>query len=276
LSQLRLLGTMIAYGYPGLSLESEFDLVDRIGAEVVEILPNWSALPSPSEVRQQALDRGIRIHSAHGCWGGQSIKALRVDLASTDPIVHQASLDDLRRCLDWIEEADGSHLVIHPGGLSDPLEANSRRASLMAGLYQLIEHARTGKVTLCLENMPPGVWPGSRMSDLKSLVDEIDHPMLALAIDTGHAQMVSNPAEETRTAGDRLGTTHVHDNNGRRDTHQPPGEGVVDWFDWVEALDQVDYRGPIVLECIKDLRDDPTKMTRRFFEILDLLTGKGR
>jgi sugar phosphate isomerase/epimerase len=99
---------------------------------------------------------------------------------------------------------------------------------------------------------------------------------LRLVIDTGHAQIVSSPAIETRNAGARLMTTHVHDNDGRRDTHLPPGEGVVDWPAWLEALDEIEYTGPIVLECIRELRNDPTKMNRRFFDLVNLLTGKSR
>ena len=41
--------------------------------------------------------------------------------------------------------------------------------------------------------------------------------------------MTSSAAEETLAAGSLLATTHVHDNNGRQDSHDPPGYGTVDW-----------------------------------------------
>ncbi len=81
---------------------------------------------------------------------------------------------------------------------------------------------------------------------------------LALALDTGHANLTATAAEETLAAGSLLATTHVHDNNGRQDSHEPPGHGTVDWADWGRALDQIRYGGPILLECIRSLRHNPS------------------
>ena len=70
----RSLGTMITYGYPEIALDDELDLAIWIGASVLEILPEWSCLPDPALVRRRSADRGLSIHSAHGCWGGRTIR----------------------------------------------------------------------------------------------------------------------------------------------------------------------------------------------------------
>ncbi len=69
-----------------------------------------------------------------------------------------------------------------------------------------------------------------------------------------------------------LRTTHVHDNDGRQDTHLPPGLGTLDWPAWLEALDAIDYRGPILLECIRHLRNDPASLNDALLERLRRLT----
>jgi sugar phosphate isomerase/epimerase len=247
---------MITYGYPDIDLPDELTLAVRLGAEVLEILPEWSRFPDPTLVRRQTIDRGLSIHSAHGCWGGRTIRATRVDLGSTEPAAHRAAVDDLRRCVDWLAEAGGTCLVVHPGGLSDPADRESRRAALARGLLDLGEHALAvgSEVRVCVENMPPGVHPGSRMADLAELLRELDHPRLALALDTGHANLTAGIAEETLAADALLATTHVHDNNGRQDAHEPPGLGTIDWPAWGRALDDIRYTGPIMLECIRALR----------------------
>ena len=252
----RRLGTMITYGYPGIALEDELDLALWIGASVLEILPEWSCLPDPGLVRRQSADRGLSIHSAHGCWGGRTIRARRVDLGARDVATHRESIDDLKSCVEWLAEAGGKHLVVHPGGLSLEDERHERRAALLSGLWELAEHARATGVIVCVENMPPGVYPGSRMAELSEILRELDHPQLGLALDTGHANLTSSAAEETVAAGALLATTHVHDNNGRQDSHEPPGHGTVDWAGWGRALDQIGYAGPILLECIRTLRHD--------------------
>jgi sugar phosphate isomerase/epimerase len=247
---------MIAYGFPRLELDDELSLAAWMGASVLEILPCWREFPDPVALRSRVAGAGLAIHSAHGCWGGESIRAQRVDLGSLDASAHRDSIDDLKRCVDWLEAAGGSKLVVHPGGLSNPEDFDARREALSRGLLALADHAEAAGVSVCVENMPPGVFPGSRTADLAAILRELDHRRLALAIDTGHARITSDPAAETLDALGLLATTHVHDNDGRHDTHQPPGRGSIDWPAWFRSLDAIDYQGPIILECIRKVRDD--------------------
>jgi len=253
---------MVTCGYPNVEFDDELSLALGIGATLLELLPEWSRSVDPLAVRTQANDRGMSIHSAHGCWGGQTIRARRVDLGATDPSTHRASVDDLKACVDWLATAGGHCLVVHPGGLSNPGDGTTRRAALARGLQALAEHASGTPVIVCVENMPPGVYPGSRMAELTELLEELDHPHLAVALDTGHANLSATVAEETRAAGRLLATTHVHDNNGRQDSHEPPGHGTIDWREWRQILDAMGYRGPVVLECIRHLRHDPSSLKR--------------
>jgi sugar phosphate isomerase/epimerase len=248
---------MIVYGFTDIDLSGELDLAARIGATVLEILPDWGRFPDPAVIRARASDHGLAIHSAHGCWGSRTIRAARVDLGSPELVAHGQSVDDLKRCVDWLGSAGGKCLVVHPGVLSNPEDVAERRAALALGLRSLAEHARGTSVSICVENMPPGVHPGSRMADLAELLVEINEPGLALALDTGHANLGAGVSQETHAAGTLLTTTHVHDNNGRQDSHEPPGRGTVNWPEWGRALDSVGYTGPIMLECIRHLRQYP-------------------
>jgi sugar phosphate isomerase/epimerase len=256
----RPLGTMVAYGFSAIDLASELALARRIGARLLEVLPDWRALPDPGQLHRRVAEAGLAIHSAHGCWGGQAIRALRVDLGALGAAAHRAAVDDLKQCVDWLATAGGTCLVVHPGGLSDAADAPARRDALARGLVALAGHTRGTGVIICVENMPPGVHPGSRMADLFGLLDELDLPELALALDTGHAHIAAAAPSETHAAGRLLRTTHVHDNDGRQDAHLPPGLGTLDWPAWLEALDAVGYRGPIMLECIRHLRNQPESL----------------
>ena len=261
---------MVIYGFPERELDADLDIALGIGASLLEVLPDWSRFPDPGLVRKHAADRGLAIHSAHGCWGGRTIHATRVDLGSADPTVRRESVDDLKACVDWLNAAGGTCLVVHPGGLSFPSDFQSRRDALAQGLIALAAHATHTGVTICVENMPPGVHPGSRMADLANLLIDLNDPRLALALDTGHANLTSNASEETRACRPTAVTTHrvpgrdsllattpVHDNNGRKDSHEPPGYGTIDWSAWGETLELIGYHGPILLECIRHLREHP-------------------
>jgi sugar phosphate isomerase/epimerase len=269
----RPIGTMVAYGFAGLALDADLDIARSLRATTLEVLPSWSAWPDPAEFRRRVEGAGFTLHSAHGCWGSQSIRAPRVDLGSTDPQTQRASVDDLKRCLDWLDEAGGAHLVVHPGGLSGPDDFEARREALVLGLLSLAEHARESRLIVCVENMPPGVYPGSRMRDLAALVAEIGRPEVALTLDTGHAHLSSSAPEETAGAGSWLRTTHVHDNLGRQDSHHPPGLGSVDWSAWARSLDAIGYQGPIMLECIRHLRHFPETASEALRGLLEMLAA---
>lgn len=269
----RVLGTMIAYGFPDRLLERDLEIAARLGAGALEILPLWRAEPDPGTMRDEALAHDLVIHSAHGCWGGQTWRADRVDLGHTDERIHRESVDDLKRCVDWLRQAGGRCLVVHPGGLSTPEEFAPRRDALARGLLALADHARDSGVLVCVENMPPGVFPGSKMADLYALVAELDRPELALALDTGHAHISLDLTTETVAAGGLLRTTHVHDNNGRQDAHLPPGHGTIDWDAWPSALAQISYEGPIMLECIRHFRNEPQSLNAALDGLLLRLTG---
>lgn len=265
---------MVAYGFPGVEVRGDLAIAGRLGASCVEVLPDWRSLPDPVAFGALAADHGLAVHSAHGCWGRRAIQAQRVDLGEPEPTARRASIDDIRRCLDWLAEAGGRCLVVHPGGYSEPPEFAARREALSASLGELAGHATASGVLLCVENMPPGVCPGSEMGDLAAILDQLEHPSIALTLDTGHAQLGLGLLTETAAAGRRLATTHVHDNDGRRDTHLPPGLGVVDWSDWPAALDAIGYEGPIMLECIRHLRDDPGSLGEDLTRRLDELTRR--
>ncbi len=270
----RSLGTMVAYGFPRGHLDADLATAELLGATCVEVLPDWRTLPDPLALRTRLADAGLRLHSAHGCWGGQSILAPRVDLGHPDEAIRLPSLDDLKRCLDWLAEADGTHLVVHPGGLSDPQRAPARREALVFSLVVLADHAAGTGGTVCVENLPPGVHPGSRMADLAGLVAGLDRPEVGLALDTGHAHLAADPASETLAAGRWLRTTHVHDNNGRQDSHLPPGLGTLDWNAWAASLDAIGYTGPIMLECIRHLRENPGALDDPLRALLHGLTNR--
>ncbi|GAC1463237.1 MAG: hypothetical protein NVSMB9_00460 [Isosphaeraceae bacterium] len=273
MSIVRKLGTMVAYGYRGLDLSVDLALALRLGAELVEILPDWRAFPAPTDARRQVADAGLTVHSIHGCWGRQSIGQLKVDLGSTETKTQVASIDNVKTCIEWAQAVGGTCLVVHPGVSSPPVLREARRDALFAALKTLAGHARGSGVVLCVENMPPGVSPGSRMSDLASLIVDLAEPQIALALDTGHANIVAQAHDETAKAGQWLRTTHVHDNDGEYDTHLPPGMGFINWEAWRHSLDSIHYEGPIILECIRHLRSYPETITPAFLAHLNKLTG---
>lgn len=144
-------------------------------------------------------------------------------------------------------------IVHHPSGKKLEDEADRRRlkaeADLLAGVW------RPG-VRFALENGGPL----ATMDYLIALVDLLGPDKAGVCVDTGHAALGDlGPGRAIRMAGARLITTHIQDNHGERDDHMPPWDGTIDWEDVIAALNEVDYRGCVLLE----LTDQPADAARR-------------
>ena len=128
------------------------------------------------------------------------------------------------------------------------------------------EHATRGPSLAVGWRTSPRSWPA------------IDRPELALALDTGHAHIAADVATETdRGRPMAEPSTHVHDNDGRRDSSPAARSwGRSTGPKWLESLDAINYRGPIVLECIRHLREVPSSLNDDLLVLLRRLTRTDR
>lgn len=70
--------------------------------------------------------------------------------------------------------------------------------------------------------------------------------------DLGHAQVFNgNPVEFAIALGPkRIGIAHIHDNDGTKDLHVPPGQGVVQWETFLFHYQTESWSFPLFLETI--------------------------
>jgi sugar phosphate isomerase/epimerase len=80
---------------------------------------------------------------------------------------------------------------------------------------------------------------------------------VGLLLDTGHAHMSlrygwcphGSLAELVRALPSPVVEVHLHDNDGERDQHLPPGEGTADLHGLFEGLFETGFDGPVTVEC---------------------------
>ncbi len=115
---------------------------------------------------------------------------------------------------------------------------------------RLLRVAEENEVCICLENMPFLNQCLAKPEDMLSLVKSFDSPLMRMCLDTGHAVLFGiSCADAVRKIGkEYLKALHVHDNDGTRDQHLFPGEGVIDWKDFFSALKEIDFEGCVSLE----------------------------
>ncbi len=221
---LRPLGTMVAYGFDTVDLAEDLALAHRLGAKVLEIFPEWRTGARPQDPQGPGVRRRTR-HPALAWCGGQSIRADRVDLGSPTQR-HRESVADLQRCVDWLNSAGGTCLVVHPGGLADPADSAKRRAALADGLMQLAEHARGLVSSSVSRTCPRGQSRQSNGRDLRPGGGTRPTRTCGCARYRARPHLGRTRRRDPRLPAVGLRTTHVHDNQGRQDTHEPPELGT--------------------------------------------------
>ena len=79
----------------------------------------------------------------------------------------------------------------------------------------------------------------------------IGDPRARACLDVGHARVVSPHSlpEWIEALAPFLSHVHLHDNDGTTDTHNPPGEGIIDIPALLACLDRHAPKASITLEC---------------------------
>ena len=124
----------------------------------------------------------------------------------------------------------------------------------------IIPYAEKHKVNIALETFGAALVKGDRIreffADPNEFLDQfnaMDTKYKTMCVDTGHIHeaesfWVPPPEEYIRILGKDVTLLHLHDNFGRWDDHQLPGQGSVNWIKVFDALDEIDYKGTYNLE----------------------------
>lgn len=125
-------------------------------------------------------------------------------------------------------------------------------------LAPVLERASAAGVTLALENIDD-----TDPADRADLVAMINHPRLALSVDTGHADLAHGnygapPVVDVLTlAGARLVHVHLQDVDGHADRHWHPGDGRIPWQPVIDTLATLPGNPRLLLEVRNNLHRLP-------------------
>ena len=61
------------------------------------------------------------------------------------------------------------------------------------------------------------------------ILEKFNSPYLGVCFDTGHANLTGRFKEEFLILKDKIFTFHIHDNDGKSDSHLALGEGNIQW-----------------------------------------------
>ena len=185
---------------------------------------------------------------------------------SQEPVIER-----LCRCVRYTANLNSPVLVIHPGnyyndqawsqkvGLTDFFEEQTERygfdrvlKTAAANLHEAGAYAEKLGVKIAVENLDR-TEPFGDHTALPRLVSMADSPAVGFCLDAGHAHCCGKTSvvEWIDIMGDKLFTTHFHDNRGARnwtDEHRAPGFGTIPWLDVIAKLREIGYENTVNFE----------------------------
>jgi sugar phosphate isomerase/epimerase len=199
----------------------------------------------------------VEYYQMHSCHGGSSgmtpniygqFCCAPVDIANTNEEERKFAVRATIKQVAYCSQIGCSRLTVHPG--SGYEESSDLKNRLLRSYRKICQAAKKQGVEILIENVTGRVYC-SKVDEILELIENIGTKNLGILIDTGHTALSKlDLSDEVRKAGSLLHGLHCHDNDGKKDLHRVPvpGKGVIDWNDLFEALFDVHYKGPFMIE----------------------------
>jgi len=173
------------------------------------------------------------------------------DLIHPDKSIRDNGMAYVQQCIDTVQTVGGTNLVgpLYAAVGRTWQQTASERAYdldiLVLNLRSLAEYAGDRGIVMGVEPLNRFETSFINLSDqVIEVVDRVDHPSCAIMLDTFHMNIEQKSlGDAIRAAGPRL--VHLHSCENDRGA---PGSGNVDWNGVAQALKDINYDGPVVIE----------------------------
>jgi sugar phosphate isomerase/epimerase len=212
--------------------------LEKLGFDGVELMGNFSAY-TPAQAGQILSDHGLAV---------LSLTPENVDLAHPDPTVREKAVDYYLQLLDFAVEV-GQPIVSCHGCVGRIRAISSQEEEwnvFVKAVRQIGERARILGLTVVMEVLNRYeahlVNTGAEALDFVAAVG-MDN--VGVLLDAYHMNIEeASPADALRRVGSRLGLYHAADSN-----RQAIGRGHTDFDAQLAVLDEINYGGPVIMEC---------------------------
>ncbi|MDC7246551.1 MAG: sugar phosphate isomerase/epimerase [Sphaerochaetaceae bacterium] len=216
-----------------------FDQLELNGGTVVGLSPaERRDLKKAAEDENLILSYGIGLQKQY-------------DVSSLETRVREKGLDFMKRMIDAVAEMGGGMIggTVHsywPAQMPASLESKQPIwEKSIESMRILAPYAYDRNVQLNVEVLNRfEQFLINDSSEAVEYVSEVDHPGCRILLDTFHMNIEEDSfAEAIRRVGSFLGAFHLGETNRKM-----PGTGRIPWAEIKEALDDVSFDGPLVME----------------------------
>lgn len=226
-----------------------------MGFDLIEVPIEDPTLVDYPHAAQVIRDHGLSV-SVCAAMGGDR------DLIHPDEDVRTRAAGYVQECIDIAHEVGsdrvGGPLYSAVGRCwrATPEEREADIELLVQQLRPLATYAEERDVTLCVEPLNRFETSFLNLTEqVVDVVDRVDHPACQILLDTFHLGIEEKDlGAAIRLAGDRLRHLQVSDND-----RGVPGTGHLPWAEVAEALEDIGYDDPVVIESFTDENESMAK-----------------
>ena len=236
--------------------------IDGLELRMKEALFDFNEDGEIKELKRIAKRERVKIISLH--------VPSDIDLCDSDEWNRVRSVREVQKGIVIANRIGAEFVVIHPG--ERRVDKDVQMEVLKLSLDELVQFAGEWEKKILVENTQPGKI-GDTPDDIKGILDWYDNSHIQWCFDTSHMNLCGIKMDKALDSlGANLGEVHVSDNMGKRDDHTFPGEGNIDWDDFLEGIDRIRYDGILCFELMPE--DDYIPFVDRIYQIYDNWTTR--
>jgi sugar phosphate isomerase/epimerase len=245
------------------------DFATELEVELVEIKmdePYLLSALSQTEYRKtiqdivKSFDFKYSVHAPY----------IDVNLCSINPTLREASEKAISKSIVFAADIDSRLVVSHVGRLSRDYPQKIITQSLKNAtqcLRSLTNASKNYGIVFAIEN-------DHKSNDQilagypEQLMFLIEETGCTFTLDVGHANTLTKIETFIETLAEHIVNIHLHDNNGKQDTHLSLGKGNIDFSAVLANLRKIEYKGPLIAEVHSSsgLRESITLLRRALDE----------
>lgn len=159
--------------------------------------------------------------------------------------------------------------VVHPiAWYSSEVKYGDWVRANMAFLTPIVKYAEEKGIKICIENMPSEKETpenhlyGSCALNISALAGKLG---AGICWDVGHANISGyKQSEQMKILDGKLDVLHIHDNDGKKDSHLLPFRGTVDWEDVAFGMRCCHFEGILDVEVSAWALDGAKEIREQF------------
>lgn len=215
-----------------------------------ELLLNDNWRKNAEEIKKYADIKGLEFVQAHG--------------PGVNPLESEAEFDNslklTLRAMEICSYFGITNMVVHAGwrpDITDKEEWFVKNKSFYEKLFPEMERLNVNILHENTYKTDEAHYYNRTGKDMREFSEFVNHPMFHSCWDTGHGNIGGGSQYDDIIAmGDDLYAVHINDNHGQSDDHIIPFMGTVNMDEIINALMEIDFKGPFTFECSRALRPE--------------------